>query len=526
MNRGTQVVICRVCSEGAGLLDVDKLARVASDAPGVCSTVVVDRACNKKTVLEMVDDAMAKEADRLLVAPCSKKEISPALFQTYAKKAKMNEFLMEAVDIIGEVTLPHREDPTRVQSKAEARLQSAIVRINMLEPLQRAEERMRTSNVVVIGAGVAGIEAASVASAFGLHTVIIEKSEKKIDAPGVVMPKSRLISAKGHAGNYILTIEVGEKRETLECAAIVVASGGDWSEAKGPIVDELQVAKPLHHLEQEIGEGRLPGGAIVILDTPDPKGSIAPAQDFMWEEALICATHIRRKSPTTEVYLVFQEMRAMGLAEFNYKEASELGVKFVRYDSKKPPKVDTKTETRLIVTDMTQEEILSLAFDALYYASVAPNPDNVKIADALRIPISSNGGIRRGSIQRGPVATPRPGIFVCGTAKFPKSGEIARLEGRAAGLMAAQFAAAGKWEFGGSVAEVTSDNCSACLTCVRTCPYEAPFIGTAGKAEIATQMCQGCGTCVGVCPSKAIELHNYTDDQLSAETAAYLGGDF
>jgi len=61
---------------------------------------------------------------------------------------------------------------------------------------------------------------------------------------------------------------------------------------------------------------------------------------------------------------------------------------------------------------------------------------------------------------------------------------------------------------------------------VRTCPYEAPFIGAAGKAEIRLQLCQGCGICVGICPSKAIELHNYTDDQLSAEVASYLGGDF
>jgi heterodisulfide reductase subunit A-like polyferredoxin len=188
--------------------------------------------------------------------------------------------------------------------------------------------------------------------------------------------------------------------------------------------------------------------------------------------------------------------------------------------------VDSKDKSRIVVVDSAQEQTLSITYECLYYASIAANPDNVAIAEALRIPMNDSGGVRRGSMQRGPIATPRPGIFVCGSAQFPRSEEMARLEGRAAGALAAQFVSTGTVEFGGSVAEVTPEKCSACLTCVRTCPYEAPFIGVAGKAEIKLQLCQGCGMCVGICPSKAIELHNYTDDQLFAEVASYIGGDF
>jgi heterodisulfide reductase subunit A len=140
--------------------------------------------------------------------------------------------------------------------------------------------------------------------------------------------------------------------------------------------------------------------------------------------------------------------------------------------------------------------------------------------------MSPEGGVRRGSIQRWPVSTPRPGVFVCGSAMFPKSKDMAEAEGEAAGLMAGKFAMNGVIEFGGVVAEVTPEKCSACLTCVRTCPYDAPFIGAANKAEIRTQACQGCGMCVGICPSKAIELKGFTDDQIAQETRTMLGGDF
>jgi heterodisulfide reductase subunit A len=180
----------------------------------------------------------------------------------------------------------------------------------------------------------------------------------------------------------------------------------------------------------------------------------------------------------------------------------------------------------LTVRDFAQGELLNIRFGTLVFASIPPNEDNKAIAEALRIPMTIDGATRRGSIQRWPVSTPRPGVFVCGSALFPKSREVARVEGAAAGAMAGEFVKRGKIEFGGIVALVTQEKCSACLTCVRTCPYEAPFIGTASKAEIRVQACQGCGMCVGICPSKAIELRNCTDDQITEEARVLLGGDF
>lgn len=521
-----QVVICRLCSAAGGVLDPEALLRVASDAPNVGSAAVVDRLCDKDTVASLVMEAKEKEVDRVLLLPCPMHDVSPFVLQAYRRKAKVNEYLVEAVDLVNEVVLPHRDDKEGAQAKAEGKLLASISRTAMLEPLEKMTDEMRTKNIVVIGAGASGIEAAQQAARRGMHTVVLEKTDRAVKAPGVVMPRSRIISLDGEAGNYVLTIEAGEKREKLECAAIVIATGGDWSDARGPLVDKCEDAKPLYRLRQEVDEGRVPAGTVVIVDTPDPKGTKTKAQDYAWDEALDCAIDIKKKTPSAEVYLLFQEMRASGMGELAYKEAANLGVRFVRYDRKNPPKVSARNSGKIDVTDVAQEEAISLGFEVLAYASIAANPDNVAVADALRIPLSSDGGIRRGSMQKGPVTTPRPGIFVCGSAMFPKSESAARAEGRAAGVMAAQYASTGMAEYGGSAAEVDADKCSACLTCVRTCPYEAPFIGTAGKAEIRLQMCQGCGMCVGICPSKAIDLHHYTDDQLAAETAAYLRGDF
>jgi len=520
-----QVVICNCCVCMPSLLDVDRLIRMASEAPMVVSVRTADAVCDGKNLSEVVKEAKEREVDRAVVLACHKHDVSPALFKSYGR-AGVNEYMIEVVNIREEVLLPHLADPARAQSKAETKLAAALVRVVLLKPLAKSSEAMRTKNVVVIGAGVAGQAAARVAAVAGAHTIMIEKTGKSVKAPGVLLNNTQVIGAKGYGGNITLRIEAGQKEEELECAAVIVATGGGWGTLKGPLAKACKDAIPLYKMYEQMQSGSLPSGPVVIVDTPDPTGKTMKVQDYAWDDALETAIDLKKRAPSTEVYVVFQEMRAFGLSELAYKEAAELGIKFVRYDRSATPKIDSKEPTKLVVKDFSQGELLSLRFGTLVFASIPPNKDNEEMADALRIPMTMEGSMRRGSIQRWPVTTPRPGVFVCGSALFPKSREVAKVEGEAAGTMAAEFVRRGAIEFGGAVAEVSQEKCSACLTCIRTCPYEAPFIGTASKAEIRTQLCQGCGMCVGICPSKAIDLHHYTDDQIAAETKVLLGGDF
>lgn len=525
MKARVQVVACKCCTEIPQLLDMSKLMSVATEREVVVSSMLVDRICDAKNIKQIVSDAKDWEADRTLVLACQRKDVNPLLLAAY-KRSGINEFMVEYVDLRDEVVLPHLSDKVRAQAKAETKALAGLERLLMLKPLDKAEEAMRTKNVVILGGGASGLRAAEVAAAEGAHTVIIEKSGRSQKAPGVIMPNSTLLGAKGYGGNFVLSIKAGEKVEELECAAVVVATGGGWAELKGPLAKACKSAVPLYKLREQLQAGALPKGSTVIVDTPDPGGKTLTVQDFAWDETLELAVDLKRLQPDEDVYVVFQEMRAFGLSELAYKDAAELGVKFIRYDKAAGPKMDPKEPTKLTVKDLAQGEFLTIPVGTLAFAAIPANKDNADIATALRIPMSPEGGVRRGSIQRWPVNTPRPGVFVCGSALFPKSRDVAEVEGAAAGLMAARFAMKGVVEYGGVVAEVAQEKCSACLTCIRTCPYDAPFIGNASKAEIRTQACQGCGMCVGICPSKAIELRGCTDDQITQETRTMLGGDF
>jgi heterodisulfide reductase subunit A len=79
-------------------------------------------------------------------------------------------------------------------------------------------------------------------------------------------------------------------------------------------------------------------------------------------------------------------------------------------------------------------------------------------------------------------------------------------------------------EVGGVVARVLSERCAGCMTCLRTCPYDAIFIDREGLAEVNMAKCRGCGICTAECPAKAIVLRSYEDDQIIPMVDALIGG--
>ncbi|MCX6027184.1 MAG: 4Fe-4S binding protein, partial [Chloroflexi bacterium] len=99
----------------------------------------------------------------------------------------------------------------------------------------------------------------------------------------------------------------------------------------------------------------------------------------------------------------------------------------------------------------------------------------------------------------------------------------------AAAGRAITFLSRSEIQVGGNVATVDATKCTACLTCVRTCPFGVPEVredligvgGVRGAAWIDPGRCQGCGTCTGECPARAIQLAEYQDAQLCFGVGAW-----
>ena len=173
-------------------------------------------------------------------------------------------------------------------------------------------------------------------------------------------------------------------------------------------------------------------------------------------------------------------------------------------------------------------EVRFLRRTAALYADLGSRDRSLRIAAArelgevFKVPCgpSGEGFFQEAHSKLRPVDFASEGAFLCGAAHYPKSVEEAMIQGKAAAGRASRILSKETLMVGGVVSSVDEDKCTACLTCVRICPYDVPAINKDGVASIEAAACQGCGICTAECPAKAIQLLHYRDDQVVAKVDA------
>ncbi len=189
----------------------------------------------------------------------------------------------------------------------------------------------------------------------------------------------------------------------------------------------------------------------------------------------------------------------------------------------------------VLVRDLSLNRDISLQADLVTLSmSILPSEGSQETADMLRLPLSSEGFFAEAQLKLRPMDFMREGIFLAGMAHYPKFLEESISQALAAASRALTLLSSQEALYlGGVVAQVDPEKCVGCLTCTRTCPFEIPRVveekgrsgvgGLGGAAFIDPAQCQGCGTCTGECPANAIQLINYTDEQIMLRSIGGLG---
>ena len=153
------------------------------------------------------------------------------------------------------------------------------------------------------------------------------------------------------------------------------------------------------------------------------------------------------------------------------------------------------------------------------------------LSKTLKVPLSSEGFFLEAHVKMRPMDFMEDGIFLCGSAHYPKFIEESISHALATAARAITILSKEPLFVGGTIAVVDQDKCVGCLTCTRTCPFEIPVIDESkmgvgsivGAAYIDPTLCHGCGTCTAECPAVAIQLMNFTDQQIMVPDAHVLG---
>jgi heterodisulfide reductase subunit A len=315
--------------------------------------------------------------------------------------------------------------------------------------------------------------------------------------------KGEVVEVDGAPGAFEVLLEGGE-RAALRCGAIVVAFD------PAPI----DIAVGAKRLEEMIQSNKVPASVGIVADSWNPASS-PPELD----RVLSYSFRLKAARPDAQILIVVRDIHASGAIEELQREAQKAGVSFAR--SEQPPKIGRRGSAEIVAHDQVLGP-LSFRVDEVVDLRSERNEECARACAVLGIATRPDGTPREAKARLEGGESLKGGVFVfdawtewCAADVLLDSSAIA---GRVQELLGSPI------EEGGAIAQVEEGKCSACLTCVRICPYGAPRMNDDMKAIIKFELCQGCGMCVTACPSKAIDMHCYSDQQLATEAHAALGG--
>jgi heterodisulfide reductase subunit A len=405
---------------------------------------------------------------------------------------------------------------------------------------------------LVIGGGVAGMNAGLTLSTQGYKSVIVEKSDraggnanrilstpkgesvpeylealkKKVDAdPNVTLIlNSQVDKVDGYVGNFTTTLTTGEE---IKHGATIIATGAqehkpdEYLYGKHPgVVTQLELDELLKADDQRTKDA----GTYVFIQCV---GSREPDRLYC---SKVCCTHtvhaaveLKKRKPEARIFVIYRDIRTYAQKEDIYKEARDQGVIFVRYDLDSKPEV-TDEGGRLSVKafDPISGHVLEFSPDFLVLAAAMVSGRENDLAMKYKVPLDQDGWFFEAHQKLRPVDFATDGMFLAGIAHYPKPMEEVIAQAQAAAARAVTVLCQPKMTVGGIVAEINQNKCSGCGLCVSVCPYNAIALDDKGKAAVNEAMCKGCGNCASSCRSDAPSLRGFTNAGLFAQIASAL----
>jgi heterodisulfide reductase subunit A len=191
------VYICHCGLNIASKVDVPALETYAATLPNVVLAKTYKFMCSDPGQQLIKDDLTKHGITHLVVASCSPLMHEPT-FRGVLQDAGVNPYLYQMVNIREQVSWVTK-DLERGTQKARRLITAAVRRVALHDALQRSSVPVNP-NVLVVGAGIAGISAALTLAAAGKQVYLVEREP----------------SIGGHMAHFDKTFP------TLDCAACIL----------------------------------------------------------------------------------------------------------------------------------------------------------------------------------------------------------------------------------------------------------------------------------------------------------------
>jgi len=643
-----------VCSCGlniAGIVDVEKVVEHAKTLPDVVVSRNYVYMCSEPGQAMIKEDIKEYQLNRVVVASCSPQMHEPT-FRRVIEEGGLNPYVFEMANLREQCSWAHSTQPREATEKAKDLVRMAIAKARLLHPLKRMEVGVE-AKALVIGGGVAGIQAALDLTDRGFHVYLIEKTPylggrvaqlnrvilTNEEALGLLKPmlksatensnidiftNAEIETVSGYIGNFGVTIKRKPRYVNAKCNAcgkcsdicpvevldefnlglnkrkaiymphrdavpniftideanctrcgkcigaceanaivldgqpektevrvgtIIIATGFDpympvneyGFRKYENVITQLQLERLLSKNGPTGGRlirsstKKVPKNVVFILCVGSRNTEHPYCSRVCCTAALKNAILIKKQYPKTEVFVLYQDIRASGKGEEEYYgEARELGVYFFKYLAQDPPKAFEKTgedQLHVLVNDPTLGMPFELSADLLVLVeALTPRQDAAELGSKLGVSRTPDGFFREAHPKLRPLDTSTDGIYLAGVAQGPKDITESLIQASGAAARAAIPLSKGKVEVEPIVAVVNQELCKGCGRCEEACEYDAIKVEEAKPstkvhtlvAKVTEAQCKGCGSCAVACPVGAITMEHFTDKQINAMIIAAI----
>ena len=547
------VFVCKCGNNIAGLLDVEALEEYSRTLPDVVFTQWNLYTCSDAGLEEIKKGIKEQNLNRVVVASCTPRTHEP-LFRSVCAEAGLNGYLFEMVNIRDQCSWVHAGYKEDAMVKARDLIRMGVAKAALLEP-----QEIITSNVavraLVVGGGIAGLTAAISLADRGFPVILLEKEKElggmlrslyrlapmDMDASEVIDKKIKEVQdnpnidiytgatidkVKGFIGKFDVTFSANGTSKDVRLGVVIIATGAGNLVPEGMYQYDGHKVITQWELEEKLKAGKIDGNNVVMIQCVGARSA-----ERKYCSRICCAIAIKNAilikelNSEAKVCILYRDIMAYGVQnEDQLRKAKELGVRFVKYDPERPPVVN---EDKVTVFHHLMGKEIDLPQDMVVLSTpLVASEEAEKVASLFRVSLDENKFFLEAHVKLRPIDCATDGIFICGSAHYPKDVRESILQALGAASRASIPLSQGEVKIEPIVTSlVNKDACRGCGLCVALCPYNALEIRDTDegrKVNVITVACKGCGVCAATCYRHALSINSFTDDQMEAQIHSFL----
>jgi len=574
-NKTVGVYLCECNGEISKYIDMKSIADIIAGLPEISTVGIHGALCSREGQQFLREEREKHGFERVVIGACSP-NIQGVIVANALEQAGLNKYLFEQVNIREQCAWVH-PDRDEATAKALSLINGGLRKVLTLEPLEDLAVSIKPSTLV-IGGGVAGMQAALDIAAAGFKVYLVERNgelggrayklsmtfpthncgiccmqycRECVFTPKIedvlqddnieVLLNTEIEDIQGGFGNRHVTVKSPDGPKEFDVGTIVVATGSKtFDPTKLP---ELSYDSPdvltTEEFEQLIVKQRERGEPI----KRPSDGKVPKTIDFIQcvgsrdktkgnlHCSLVCCTYaigqareLKKLIPDSDVYIHYIDLRGpyRGFEEF-YDDAKMEGIIFVRG---RICDVTPKGDKLLVRAEDTDAASLLEIQSDLVVLSVGQEPSDGsdEIVKELHLQTDIDKFIK--DINPMFPSEFRRGIYVAGCAQGPKGIRYSIEDAKAAAVEIIRIMREGNVKIPRITAKLEEYKCRGCGRCVEICEYGAITLVDDSKggqiAKVDEERCEGCGNCAVVCCNKAMTLTGFSITQLMANVLGLI----